>query len=200
MDTFFLAMLVALGAFTLKVRDEKRRMALLGSHLGHFQIEKLMAHLAQGYMRALDEKDPARREQIWQLLEGTETSLSEQFGRFTQEFSRVSPEQARVCKVAVPYIDRWLPRSTIDLRQMLALHAQGIAAVVANRSGLSPKAKAYMLSAELYLMQHTCHWFCKSRTVASARLLARHKTSYQQVLESVSPQTRQAYEALLAGH
>jgi hypothetical protein len=57
-----------------------------------------------------------------------------------------------------------------------------------------------MLSAELYLMQHTCHWFCKSRTVASARLLARHKTSYQQVLESVSPQTRQAYEALLAGH
>ena len=121
MDTFFLAMLVALGAFTLKVRDEKRRMALLGSHLGHFQIEKLMAHLAQGYMRALDEKDPARREQIWQLLEGTETSLSDQFGRFTQEFSRVSPEQARVCKVAVPYIDRWLPGFEQDQRSYLTV-------------------------------------------------------------------------------
>ena len=65
-----------------------------------------------------------------------------------------------------------------------------------NDAGRSPKAKAFTLSAELFLMQHTCHWFCKSKTVASARMLARHKTSYQQVLDAVSPQTRNAYREL----
>ena len=39
-------------------------------------------------------------------------------------------------------------------------------------------------------MQHTCHWFCNSKTVASARLLARHQTTYEQVLASVTPETR----------
>ena len=61
----------------------------------------------------------------------------------------------------------------------------------------SPKNKAFTLSAELFLMQHTCHWFCRSKTVASARMLARHKTSYAQLLASVSPETRQAYGALV---
>jgi hypothetical protein len=45
-------------------------------------------------------------------------------------------------------------------------------------------------------MQHTCHWYCRSKTVASARLLARHKTTYQQVLQSVSVGTRDAYLAM----
>jgi len=49
----------------------------------------------------------------------------------------------------------------------------------------------------LFLMQHTCHWFCRSKTVASARLLARHKTSYAQVLAAVAPQTREAYIRLI---
>lgn len=47
--------------------------------------------------------------------------------------------------------------------------------------------------AELLLMQHSCHWFCRSKLVASARLLARHKTPYPKVLASVAPQSRQAY-------
>jgi hypothetical protein len=62
---------------------------------------------------------------------------------------------------------------------------------------LPAKATAFTVSAELFLMQHTCHWFCKSRTVASARMLARHKTSHEQLVASVSPQTRAAYFALL---
>jgi len=49
------------------------------------------------------------------------------------------------------------------------------------------------MSAELFLMQHTCHWFCRSRAVASARMRARHQTSHAQLIESVSPQTREAY-------
>jgi hypothetical protein len=46
-------------------------------------------------------------------------------------------------------------------------------------------------------MQHTCHWFCKSKTIASARMLVRHKTPYEMVLQSVSPETRRAYDALV---
>lgn len=49
------------------------------------------------------------------------------------------------------------------------------------------KRRAFTMTAELMLMQHTCHWFCRSRTVASMRLLARHKTAYEQVLQSVAP-------------
>ena len=47
-------------------------------------------------------------------------------------------------------------------------------------------------------MQHSCHWFCRSRAVASARMLARHKTSYAHLLACVAPQTRAAYQALIA--
>jgi hypothetical protein len=50
----------------------------------------------------------------------------------------------------------------------------------------------------LILMQHTCHWYCRSKTVASARMFARHKTSYAQLLEAVSPETRKAYNALIS--
>ena len=45
-------------------------------------------------------------------------------------------------------------------------------------------------------MQHSCHWFCKSKAVASARLVLRHKTSHEQVLAAVAPDTRRAYVAL----
>jgi acyl transferase domain-containing protein len=84
------------------------------------------------------------------------------------------------------------------MRQALAIHAQGIERAVRNESGLSLRDKAYTLSAELFFMQHTCHWFCKSRAIASARLMARHQTPHAQVLASVTPATRAAYSALLA--
>ena len=71
--------------------------------------------------------------------------------------------------------------------------------MAANAQQLGPKAQAYMMSAELLLMQHTCHWFCRSKAVASARLLARHQTSYAQVLDAVSPATRSDYLALVGG-
>jgi hypothetical protein len=35
--------------------------------------------------------------------------------------------------------------------------------------------------------------------VASARMLARHQTSYAQLLDAVSPETRQAYLAVVQG-
>jgi hypothetical protein len=52
------------------------------------------------------------------------------------------------------------------------------------------------LLAEILLMQHSCHWYCKSQAVACARLLARHQTSYRKVLDSVDPTTRAHYADL----
>ncbi|MGD6322490.1 hypothetical protein VW363_22615, partial [Xanthomonas citri pv. citri] len=74
-----------------------------------------------------------------------------------------------------------------------------IARGVHNERGLSQRDKAFTLTAELLLMQHTCHWFCKSKAVASARMAARHRTPHAQLVESVSPETRRAYRALVDG-
>lgn len=199
MEIFVMAMLIATGAYTLKSRDERRRIALLGSHLGNYQIEKLMETLTEGYLRALAENDAARRQQIWQLLDSSELQLCEQFSRFAAAFSKVAEADARVSKlpVGLPFADKLFPAATFDMRQVLQIHAQGIAQAAQNSLGRTPKGKAFALSAELFLMQHSCHWFCKSKTVASARLLMRHQTSYEQVLASVAPDTRQAYGTLV---
>ncbi|NMM87027.1 hypothetical protein B2J88_22120 [Rhodococcus sp. SRB_17] len=199
MDILILAALIAFSAHLLKTRYQARRIALLGSHLAQFQIEKLMENLTQGYLRALGESDAGRREQVWNLLAGTEVALCEQFKRFAADFARVDAEETRVSKlpIALPYADRLLPAATFDLRQALQIHAQGIEAAARNEAGRSLRDKAFTMSAELFLMQHTCHWFCKSKTVASARMLARHQTSHDQLLAAVSPATRKAYGALV---
>ena len=193
-----LAMFVAIGAHMLKSKYQSRRIALLGSHLGQYQIEKQMESLTDGYLRALGEADPERREQIWNLLTSTETSLCDQLNQFVAEFARVDEEQARVSTFAVtfPYADKLFPDATFDLRKALAIHAHGVSQAVRNSAEKPPKNKAFTVSAELFLLQHTCHWFCKSRTIASARMLGRHKTSYEQLLDSVAPDTRKAYGAL----
>lgn len=199
MEIFILAALIAFGVYLLKSREQRQRIALLGSHLSRFQIEKLMESLTQGYLRALGEKDAERREQIWQLLRSNEVQLSEQFNRFAAEFAQVPAEEARVSRlpVAVPYANVLLPDATFDLRKAFAIHAQGIAAAADEHSGRSNRDKAFTMSAELFLMQHTCHWFCKSKAVASARMLARHQTAYGQLVASVTPATRRAYNALV---
>ncbi|NML84893.1 hypothetical protein [Polaromonas sp.] len=198
MEFLTLAMLIAVGAFTLKSRDERRRIALLGSHLGKYQIEKLMENLTEGYMRALGEKDPERREQVWRQMSSSETKLCDQFNRFVADFSKVEEADARVSTLAfpLPYAARLLPAATFDLRKVLLVHAQGVTNAATNSLNRSAKNKAYTMSAELLLMQHSCHWFCKSRAVASARMMVRHKTSYEQLLASVAPETRKAYDAL----
>ncbi len=198
MEFLTLVMLIAVGAFTLKSKDERTRIALLGSHLGKFQIEKLMESLTEGYMRALGEQDPERRAQVWRQMNSPEIRLCEQFNRFAADFSRVDEADARVSKLAfpLPYATRLLPGATFDLRKLLLIHAQGITDAATNSLNRSDKSKAYTLSAELLLMQHSCHWFCKSRAVASARVMVRHKTSYEQLLASVAPDTRKAYGAL----
>jgi hypothetical protein len=101
MDLFLLAMLVAFSAWALKARDQRRRIALLGSHLAKYQIEKHMETLTQGYLRALGEDDPQRSEPIWNMLRSTEQELGSQFRRFVVDFSRVQEADTRVSKLPV---------------------------------------------------------------------------------------------------
>lgn len=199
METYALLMLIGIGAYAIKTRDQRRRIALLASHLRNYEIEKLMEGLTEGYMRALGADVDERREQIWGLMNVKEAALSDQFRRFAAEMSRLDASEMRVSKLAwaIPFADQIFPHAAFDLRKALDIHARGIDDVGHNKDERTPRDKAFTLSAELYLMQHTCHWYCKSKTVASARLLGRHRTSYEQVLASVSPGTRQAYLALV---
>ena len=198
MDFFTLALIAALAAYMLKTKDEKARIHLLGSHLGKYQIEKVMETLTDGYLRAMGEAEPERRAQVWAQLATSEEKLCNQFDNFTAGFAKVPEADARVSTlpIGLPYGAKLFPKATFDMRKMLAIHAQGLRTVSENSAGRSPRDKAFMLSAEMFLMQHSCHWFCKSRTVASARLLMRHRTPYEQLLASVSPATRKAYAGL----
>jgi len=80
---------------------------------------------------------------------------------------------------------------------VLMLHGEGIARMMRNAAGLSERDRSYCMVAELLLMQHSCRWFCKSRWIASARMLARHQTSHEQLLEAVSAPTRNAYRKIM---
>lgn len=197
MDIFTLSLLAFAGAFILKTTDQRQRILLLGRHLGQFQIEKLMERLSEGYMRALNEKDPERRQQIWQLQASTEASIASQFQRFAAGLAKDTAAPFRVNRIALPYADRWLPGASFDLREAMRIHARGIQLTVDNTAQRSERDRAYTLLAELYLMQHTCHWYCRTRATASARVLARHQTPYAQLVASVSPETRQAYSELV---
>jgi hypothetical protein len=196
---FLLAALAAFAAWRFKTLDQGRRIALLGSHLGKYQIEKLMESLTQGYLRALGEPDEDRRGQIFNLLQSTEQDLCGQFERLAADFARADAERTRVSRLPfyLPGAVQLFPTATFDMRQALALHARGIDQAVRNSGELPRKARAFTVSAELFLMQHSCHWFCKSRMVASARMQARHQTSYAQLVAAVTPETRHAYRALV---
>jgi hypothetical protein len=98
--------------------------------------------------------------------------------------------------LALPWVHQLLPAQSFDFRELVAIHSRGIAEANANADGLSPRDQAFRMSAELFLFQHSCHWFCRSQAVASARLVMRHQSPHAQVLASVSPSTRAAYQSL----
>ncbi len=201
MDFLTLAIIVTTVLYVLKKQEQRQHTQLLAQHLARFQIEKLMANLMEGYLRVIGEKDAQRREQIWPVLANTESSLVSQFQRFADEFATLPAEQTRASTLplALPYMTRVLPSATMDVREAMKLHAQALAAARVGDAADEEerKRRAFTMTAELMLMQHTCHWFCRSRTVASMRLLARHKTAYEQVLQSIAPGTLKAYEKLV---
>ena len=196
-----LSLLVTLGLVLhwFNSQDRRERTALLASQLRPFQIERLMQQLTEAYMRALGESDAERQAQVLQAQHAAEAQLAEQFQSLARAFAQLPAPQARTLKLALPGIDKVLPQATFDTRRVLQVHADGIARVVRNDSGRAPRERAYTLMAEMFLMQHSCHWFCRSKTIASARMLAQHQTHYEQALQAVSPETREAYQALVQG-
>ena len=191
----------AVLAFTLQMRnslEQRRRVLLLGHFLRRYQIEALMQNLVDGYLRALSESDAERRNALWTVLDHTETQLLRQVQHLIADMGEADPRQwqASTFGLGLPLATQWAPDWTFDLRKLLRVHADGMASVMANQEGLSQRDRAYRLCAELLLLQHSCHWYCKSRWVASARMFARHKTHYAQLLSAVSPATRASYARL----
>jgi hypothetical protein len=202
LDTLEIISLLAVAGVALhwlNTQDRRQRTALLASQLQPFQIERLMQQLTEAYMRALGETDPERQSQVLQLQEEAEQQLARQFQDLARTFAQLPAPQVRSLKLALPGIDKVLPQSTFDTRRVLQVHADGIERAVRNDARRSPRDKAFTLMAEMFLMQHSCHWFCRSKTIASARMLAQHKTHYEQALDAVSPETREAYLAVING-
>ncbi len=196
MDFLLLLPITLVALWITRARQQQRRIAILARYLRGHDIEKHIETLSQGYLRALGESDPTRSEQVWGVLRGTEDVLSQQVCKLAEDFAGVEPTATRVSKFPI-----WLPRSpaldrSFDMREALRIHARGICRAI-EQQGASPKDRAFAILAEMLLMQHTCHWYCRSKSVASARMLASHQTSYEQLVASVLPQTRQAYLELV---
>jgi hypothetical protein len=199
MELFILTLAIG-GIWFINIRDQHRRIRTLGTVLSQFQVEKLMETVVDGYLRALGESDPERSSQVWNMLGQAELTLNGQLQAFVQEFDKVDAAATRfsTLPLGLPFAAQVFPRASADLRALLRVHAQGVDALVRNEAGLSQRDKAFALTAELLLLQHSCQWFCRSKALASSRMLARHRTPLAQLLTSVSAQTRTGYNKLLA--
>lgn len=198
-DTLLIFAVLAFVFQARKAWEQRQRITLLGRNLRNFQIEGLMETLTQGYLRAMGETDPERRRSIWNILAQHEQTLARQLEQLVQEVGKADSAdwRASTLPVNLPLAVHWLPRACFDMRALLRVHAQGIASVIANGDRLTERDRAFRLSAELLLLQHSCHWFCRSKTVASARMLARHHTRYAQLIAAVAPTTRLAYQRVV---
>ena len=199
MEILSVMLLLGLGLQALRMRGQRQRTALLAMHLRRYNIEQHMQQIVLGSMRALGEQDSERQTQIWQSLAETEEHLASEFQALARSFAQVPAPQARVMRIDLPGLDQLWPQAAFDMRRALDIHAQGLERSVRNADGLAPRERAYRLMGEMFMMQQTCHWFCKSRVVASARMLAQHQTRHEQALQALSPQTRAAYLALVQG-
>lgn len=199
---FALTLLMAAGMWViLRGRYQGAHIALLSSHLSGLNLERHMETLTQGYTRAIREESESRQLQVLDTYAQTERAVAAQVRTLADAMSRETRQATSMgaLKICVPYVERFFPAVTRSFAELLEIHAAGLRRVVDNDAGLSPKDRAFHLSAELYLFQHSCHWYCKSRTVADARLMLRHQVDHQKVLDSVSARTRTAYLQWLGG-
>lgn len=201
MDSALILLMIAVVWLVLRARYQRARIALLGRHLASLQLERHMETLTQGYTRAIHEEAETRQIQVLDTLAQTEHTVAAQAQSLADAMHNESALATRmsVLPFCVPYIEHFFPAVTRDFRALLHIHAAGLRHVVDNEAQWDAKTRAYHLSAELYLLQHSCHWYCKSRAVANARLILRHQVNYQKVLGSVSAETRSAYPRWLRG-
>ncbi|MEI2416718.1 hypothetical protein V8Z80_11075 [Orrella sp. JC864] len=187
----------------LRVRYQRMRIALLGRHLATLQLERHMETLTQGYTRAIHEQSESRQLQVLETFAQTERAAAAQVRSLANAMQKEDAQATLMgtFPFCVPYAERFLPAAALrDFRALLQIHAAGLRHAVDNEAQWDAKTRAYHLSAELYLFQHSCHWFCKSRAVADARLMLRHQVDHRKVLESVSDTTRSAYQRWLQGN
>ncbi len=199
---FVLTTLLAFMAWqVVRAQYQRSRIALLARHLSGLQLERYMETLAEGYARAIHEDDESRQLQVLATFQQTENAAAAQLRSLAAalQMEDEQPFRMGVLRICVPYVERLLPGVTRDFRRLVRIHADGLRYVVDNVAGWDPKTRAFHLSAELYLFQHSCHWFCKSKGVADARLMLRHQVTHQKVLDSVSEGTRSAYLQWLRG-
>jgi hypothetical protein len=198
MPVFLLALAIG-SIWFISVRQQHRRIRVLANVLQQFQVEKLMETVADGYLRALGESDAERSNQVWNMLGQAEITLNGQLQAFVQEFGKVDDASAcfSTLPFGLPFALKLFPGTSADLRALLHVHAKGIDTLVRNEEALSQKDKAFTLTAELLLLQHSCQWYCRSKAMASSRMMARHRTPHAQLLASVSTRTRTAYQQLL---
>jgi hypothetical protein len=205
MDLLAAAAVLALIVWSMQSRATRARVHLLALHLQPYDIEKLMQTLSEGYQRALAEEQVQRRLAIWQLLESSQSRLAEQVTRLASDLGQLPADRARMAKLPLRSLSepllRLMPglqkRHAVDLRALMALHARSLTRAATPDAAGGPSSRARTFLAEMLLLQHSCHWFCRSRALASARLLAHHQSSYTQVLESVDPTTRDNYLQLV---
>lgn len=195
MDFFLSLLLAAIVWRVLCLRYQRSHIALLASHLSSLQLEQHMETLTQGYNRAIKEESESRQLQVFDMLGQTERSVASQVQTLANSLQK--EEEAATAMVALPvclpYVERFMPSLTRDFRALCRIHAAGMRHVVENSENWPVKDRAFHLAAELYLFQHSCHWYCKSRSVADARLMLRHQVDHKKVLDSVSDRTRSAY-------
>lgn len=198
MDVSFWILVGAVCAFFYNRYDQARRVLMLRAQLHPYQLEQLMQTLLEGYLRAQGEPDEERRRSIWQVMEGHETLLVSQLQRLASDTASLQGPLSRVSRLPLllPGVTSWWPKACFELSQAFRIHADGVTRVAHNADGLNPRDKAFCMTAELLLFQHTCHWYCRSRTTASTRLVARHQTSHAQALAAASPATREGLMAI----
>lgn len=202
MDIALTLLLAFIAWQILRMRYQRARIALLGRHLAKLQLERHMETLTQGYTRAIHEETETRQLQVLDTFGQTEHAMAAQIQSLADAMQKESAQATRMgtFSFCLPYAEHFLGAAMRDFRELLHIHAAGLRKAVDNESGWDAKSRAYHLSAELYLLQHSCHWFCKSRAVADARLVLRHQVTHQQVVDAVSAATRSAYLQWLQGN
>ena len=81
----------AVLAFGFQMRnalEQRQRIALLGRYLRNYQIESLMETLTQGYLRAMGESDPERRNSVWQVMGQHEERLLGQLTQLQEDLAK----------------------------------------------------------------------------------------------------------------
>lgn len=202
MDFFLSLLLAAIVWRLLCLRYQRGHIALLASHLTPLQLERHMETLTQGYDRAIKEDGESRQLQVFDTLGQTERAVASQVQTLANGLQKEDETSTAMgaLPICIPYVERFMPSLTRDFRALCRIHAAGLRHVVDNEQDWAVKDRAFHLAAELYLFQHSCHWYCKSRSVADARLMLRHQVDHKKVLDSVSERTRSAYLQWLQGN